>query len=162
MVKSLHNVGDSASLARSKALERLWSLALMLGHGMQQGLAERGLTVARAGLLWELHEGGPRTQRALSRVLRVTPRNVTGLVDGLEADGLVRRAAHPSDRRATLVTLTENGGTLAASMRRDQDGFAQHLFADASTAELELFVTMLDRVLDRVRAVIPSDEVSTG
>src|SRR5919109_1057173 len=140
----MHNDLGSQPRARSKALERLWALALLLGHGMQQGLAERGLTVARAGLIWELQENGPCTQRALSRALRVTPRNVTGLVDALEADGVLERTAHPSDRRATLVTLTEKGRALAASLRGDQDGFAQRLFGDASAGELASFVAMLD------------------
>jgi DNA-binding MarR family transcriptional regulator len=125
---------------------------------MQQGLAERSLTVARANVLWELRENGPRTQRALSSALRVTPRNVTGLVDGLEADGLVERAAHPSDRRATLVTLTDQGKALATTLRDEQDGFAQYLFADSSAGELESFLATLDRVLSRVQAVMPSDD----
>lgn len=146
-------------LPRSEALNRLWSLATVLGHGMQEGLAERGLTLARAKLIWELQGGGPCTQRALSRALRVTPRNVTGLVDGLEADGLVERAAHPSDRRATLVTLTEKGRSLAATMQREQDGFAQHLFADASPAELQTFVEVLDRVLARIEAAMPLESL---
>jgi DNA-binding MarR family transcriptional regulator len=159
-VKSLHNDSTAITSARSQALERLWSLALLLGHGMQQGLAERGLTLARANLIWELQENSPCTQRALSSALRVTPRNVTGLVDALEADGLVERAAHPSDRRATLVTLTEQGKDLAATLRREQDGFAQYLFADASSGELESFVAMLDQVLGRVRAVMPSEDAA--
>lgn len=39
----------------------------------------------------------------------VTPRNVTGLVDGLEAAGLLRRGADPADRRVTLARLTDVG-----------------------------------------------------
>lgn len=122
---------------------------------MQQGLAERGLSLARANVLWELQERGPCTQQALSQALRVTPRNITGLVDGLEADGLARRTSHPTDRRATLVALTEKGRALATSLRREQEAFAQHLFSDASAGELEAFSAMLDRVLAGVRAVLP-------
>jgi DNA-binding MarR family transcriptional regulator len=42
-------------------------------------------------------------------------RNVTGLVDALQADGFVMRSPHPTDQRTTLVTLTEQGGAAAAS-----------------------------------------------
>ena len=156
-MKPVHNDLDSVISDRSRALEELWALTLRLGHLMQQGLAERSLTVARANVLWELRLNGPRTQRALSQALRTTPRNITGLVDGLEADGLVERAAHPSDRRATLVTLTEQGKALANTLRDGQDGFAQYLFADTSAGELESFRATLDRVLSRVQAVMPSD-----
>ncbi len=119
----------------------------MLSGGMASGLAERGLTLARAALLWQLQLDGPSTQHALSRALRVTPRNITGLVDALEADGLVSRKAHPTDRRATLVTLTADGTSLARAMKRDQDGFAQALFEDASKTDLAAFVRVLDQVV---------------
>lgn len=153
-MKSLHNV-SSLVAARSVALERLWGLAILLGEGMQAGLAERGLTLARAGLIWTLQERGPVTQGALSRVLRVTPRNVTGLVDALEADGIAVRKAHPSDRRATLVSLTEKGAALARVLRREQDDFAQRLFDDFGPQELSAFTAVLDRVLARIFKAMP-------
>lgn len=158
-MKSIHNV----SATQEAALQRLWALALILGQGMQSGLAERGLTLARAHVIWQLQQDGAITQRALSRALRVTPRNVTGLIDGLEADGLVSRAAHPTDRRATLVSLTPKGTQVAAAMRRDQDGFAQLLFRDFSAKELDAFVTMLDRILGRIGEVmLPATRTASG
>lgn len=142
-------------VARSAALERLWGVAALLGDGMQAGLAERGLTLARAGLIWELQRNGPVTQRTLSRMLRVTPRNVTGLVDALEADGIVARKAHPSDRRATLVSLTEKGVSLGRALRREQDGFAQRLFDGFAADDLSAFTAVLDRVLARITKAMP-------
>ena len=35
--------------------------------------------------------------------------SVTNIVDRLEADGLVKRIPHPTDRRTTLVEITETG-----------------------------------------------------
>jgi len=149
-VKAIHNE-LSTEVARSAALERLWAVAAVLSGGMATGLAERGLTLARASLLWQLQRSGPSTQHALSRALRVTPRNVTGLVDALEADHLVSREPHPTDRRATLVTLTSQGTALARAMKRDQDGFAQTLFDGVSDADLAAFVRMLDRIVLGIR-----------
>ena len=37
---------------------------------------------------------------------------MTNIVDRLQADGLVRRVPHPTDRRATLVEITESGAAL--------------------------------------------------
>jgi DNA-binding MarR family transcriptional regulator len=60
--------------------------------------------------LGALHCGeGPIMMSDLGEELGVTPRNVTKLVDELEAEGLVRRLPHPSDRRATLIQLTQKG-----------------------------------------------------
>lgn len=45
--------------------------------------------------------------------LQVHPTSVTNAVDRLEKAGLVRRTPHPSDRRATLIELTDEGRALA-------------------------------------------------
>src|SRR5712691_3396840 len=41
--------------------------------------------------------------------LESTPRNITGLVDHLERDGLVERVPDPDDRRSVRAKLTEAG-----------------------------------------------------
>ncbi|MBC8363558.1 MAG: MarR family transcriptional regulator [Actinobacteria bacterium] len=44
--------------------------------------------------------------------LQVHPTSVTNTIDRLEADGLVRRTPHPTDRRATLAGITSRGRAL--------------------------------------------------
>lgn len=73
---------------------------------MQRGLASYGLTEARAHVLWQLGATETLTQRQLAEALKVTPRNVTALIDALEATDFVRRTAHPTDRRAVVIVLT--------------------------------------------------------
>jgi len=63
------------------------------------------LSFARAGAL-PLGRMGPR--------LMIHPTSVTNIVDRLEADGLVHREPHPSDRRTTLARITPAGRALAA------------------------------------------------
>lgn len=75
-------------------------------------MREQGASMARVRLLNVLACDGPRIMSDVGETLGVTARNVTALVDALEADGLVRRAAHPSDRRATLLELTAMGSDL--------------------------------------------------
>lgn len=142
------------SVQAGAAFERLFELTVLLGEHMERGLAERGLTRARAAVLWQLYHYGPVTQRVISQALRVTPRNVTGLVDALEADGFVARAPHPTDRRATLVTLTEHGSTVAAALHAEEQEGAGWLFAGVPAADLTRFVITLDRVLARLRSVV--------
>ncbi len=119
-------------------------------------MARLGLTIARAHLLWEVHHRGPLTQRALSQILGVSPRNVTGLVDGLEADEFVSRVPHPTDRRATLVTLTTRGAIVSGTMDAQEKEFGQQLFGSVPAAELAAFIATLDGVIDRLRAVVAS------
>lgn len=133
------------------ALERLFDLAVVLGDLMDRRLEELGLTPARAEVLWLLNHGGPLTQRELSQTLKCTPRNVTGLVDALEAAGFVTRTPHPADRRATLVTLTQEGHAVASAWSAEHREGAGQLFGDISAADLVTFVAVLDRVLERLR-----------
>jgi DNA-binding MarR family transcriptional regulator len=45
--------------------------------------------------------------------LQVHPTSVTSIIDGLEADGFVRRVPHESDRRTTLAEITRTGRSTA-------------------------------------------------
>jgi len=127
-------------------------VAALLGDLMQRGLADRGLSQARAEVIWELRRRGEMTQRELSQVLRCTPRNVTGLLDALQAAGLVVRGPHPSDRRATLVNLTDEGAALAAWWHEQYQAGAGRLFDGIPAAELERFTRTLDHVVERLRS----------
>jgi DNA-binding MarR family transcriptional regulator len=97
---------------------------------------EQGLTRARAELLWRLRTQGSKTQRGLSEALRCSPRNITGLLDDLGADGLVVREPHPTDRRALLVTMTPKAAKTRSHFDHAFRQNAEHLFAGTSPANL--------------------------
>jgi DNA-binding MarR family transcriptional regulator len=162
IVKQIHNDVDAESVVAREALMRLFELTVRLGEEMEKGLVERGLTRARAAVIWQLHERGPVTQRTLSEALRVSPRNVTGLLDALEAGGYVTRGRHPTDRRATLVTLTDQGTTAAARLHADYQMGARVLLGGVSAADLTTFVSVLDHVLDRLRGASPASPETEG
>jgi DNA-binding MarR family transcriptional regulator len=139
------------------ALDLVYELVLLLGDDMRRALARDGLTESRAALLWHLDQRGPSTQRALADALRVSPRNVTGLVDALEETGFVRRTPHPDDRRATLVTFTEHGAGMAAALTRGKEELADVLFGDMPADRYGCFVEGLSEVLTalRERGLVP-------
>jgi DNA-binding MarR family transcriptional regulator len=58
---------------------------------------------------------------------------------------------HPTDRRATLVTLTEQGVRAVAAWQTGYQDLATVLFADLDLAELTSFVSTLNHVLGRLR-----------
>jgi len=145
------NSGREFSRRRREALERLLEMTTLLGEGMETDAAGRGLTVARAEVVWLVHHRGPMRQRDLANALRVSPRNVTGLLDALEATGFVSRAPHPTDRRATLVQLTEKGAAAAGALATDQAEFARYLFGELSQTELDQFLATAGKLLGRLR-----------
>jgi DNA-binding MarR family transcriptional regulator len=143
---------------RGGALDRLLELTVLLGADMERDLAARGLTTARTHLLWEAHRRGPCTQRTLAGALGVSPRNVTGLVDGLVATGFVTREPHPTDRRATLVTLTEHGAQVAADLVEGREELAALLFTGIPDEVFTGLVEGLDIVLARLRDALAVSE----
>jgi DNA-binding MarR family transcriptional regulator len=136
---------------RIQALERLLEMTTRLAEGMETDAGGRGLTVARAEVIWLVHHHGTMRQRDLADALRVSPRNVTGLLDALSATGFVTRAPHPTDRRATLIELTAKGEAAAAALSSDQAEFARYLFGDMSGGELDRFLATSDKLLARLR-----------
>jgi DNA-binding MarR family transcriptional regulator len=143
-MKQLHNL-------QGTALERLFEVTGVLTDSMGQELNHLNLTTARAEIIWRLSRQGPMTQRELSEALRCTPRNVTGLVDALQDLGLVTREPHPNDRRATLVTLTDQGTETARQWYAGYQQLSEHLFGDLDATELADLVAALDRILQRLR-----------
>jgi DNA-binding MarR family transcriptional regulator len=99
-----------------------------------------------------LHGTGPRTQRELSRILKCTPRNVTGLVDALQAAAFVERTAHPTDRRAFIVRLSGQGQLLIAGWGTERDHGTAQVLGGIPSDELAMFSAVLDRVLAQLRA----------
>jgi DNA-binding MarR family transcriptional regulator len=71
--------------------------------------ADDGLTYPRLRVLEALHCKGPSKMKTLADGLGLSARNLTTVADSLEAEQLIRRVAHPTDRRATLLELTAAG-----------------------------------------------------
>jgi DNA-binding MarR family transcriptional regulator len=136
------------------ALSRVLELTLLLGRDATESLARMGLTEARAHLLWELRTLAPCPQRELATALRVTPRAVTALVDGLVETGFVTREPCPADRRAALVTLTEQGHTTTQVMVDGYRNLARQLFADLPADVFDGFDDGLSHVISRLRALL--------
>jgi DNA-binding MarR family transcriptional regulator len=77
---------------------------------LQERWAEsHGLSEGRMGVMFRLYRGGDCALGDLAGSLDTTPRNVTGLVDHLERDGLVERVPDPDDRRSVRARLTASG-----------------------------------------------------
>ncbi|MDN3459112.1 MULTISPECIES: MarR family transcriptional regulator [Rhodococcus] len=82
---------------------------------VEEVLKPLGLTFARYELLTLLTftRSGALPMAKASARLQVHPTSVTNAVDRLEKAELVRRVPHPSDRRATLIEISEAGRALA-------------------------------------------------
>jgi DNA-binding MarR family transcriptional regulator len=82
----------------------------------------------------------------LSRRLLVTAGNLTGIVDRLHAEGLVRRAVHPADRRAFRLTVTPKGRRLVRRAQGRHHRALTALLAGVPDRDLRVLRRLLDRL----------------
>lgn len=94
----------------------------------------------------------PLPMRRIADMLKCEPSNITGVVDRLEARGLVERLQAPGDRRVKLAAPTAEGTETAARLR-DALSFAREPLAELSTDERTDLRDLLRRMLG-----IPADD----
>ena len=124
-----------------EAMTALRQTARLTRHLMDRWAEKHGLSEGRLHVLFTL-ASAPDHQLPLGELadqLDVTPRNVTGLIDHLERDGLVTRIDDPNDRRQTYARLTVAGGKRLEGMRGQGLEWQLKIAAGLSTEELELF-----------------------
>ena len=112
-------------------------------------VAQAGESAPRLQLLYELHCNGPRKMADLAETLGVTPRAVTTLVDALEGEDLVRRTAHPTDRRITMINITGDGARVEQQFAALQ-GSLLELFADLDEADAAAMQRGFAAILQRI------------
>jgi len=81
-------------------------------------LTPLGLHPGQEALLLELARTGPMIQAQLSEALGCEPPSVTLMSRKLEASGHIRRTPAPSDKRASIVELTDSGNALADQVKQ--------------------------------------------
>jgi len=122
------------------------------------GILVDGMTYPRMQLIHRIAEDGPQIMSTLRDRLGGSARNITVLVDGLEKEGFARRVPHPTDRRATIIELTEEGlaayrGVYAAHADR-----AEALFATLSATDRRY----LTRILGHLAAALSNSSAAEG
>jgi DNA-binding MarR family transcriptional regulator len=109
------------SVVEAMAALRIAAHALKNLH--ERWAEKYGLTEGRLGVLFSLYKCGATPLGDLAADLDSTPRNITGLVDHLERDGLVERVPDNEDRRSVRANLTEAGRIRIESIWKE--GFEQ-------------------------------------
>ena len=139
-------------------LDRLLEVSEMFQRDMANAFAGTPLTPSRVRVLWELAAHGPSSQHALATRLEVSPRNITGLVDALEAGGYVARSPHPTDRRSIIVSLGASAHELMSTMQQEHAELSADLLGAVAPADREALVRGIDAIADRLRELLAADE----
>ncbi|MDI2028659.1 MarR family transcriptional regulator [Saccharopolyspora sp. TS4A08] len=138
-------IGPSTTMAAVTSVMRVQQI---LQSAVDNALRPHNLTFARyeALVLLTFSKRGSLPMRVMGDRLQLHPTSVTNIVDRLEQDGLVRRVPHPTDRRTTLVEITEEGRNL---MQKATDAVNQIDFGLGGITERQ--TQQLTELLGKVR-----------
>ena len=109
-------------------------------------------------LLRDFPEGCTQTQ--LSRKLITHRSNITGMVDRMEARGLLRRQADPSDRRVFHVVMTPKAEKLLEEVLPQYYESAEKLWKGISDEQSQLILESLNKLASNLQdgEFIPAGE----
>jgi len=122
--------GAPAARKQLSSVDGLAQLSFLIQGLLERQAAEHDLSIIQTRLLGVLRDRQP-TMNELARLLGLDKSSVTGLVDRAERRGLVARIPSTTDRRAILVSLTDDGRSLvsqaAARFGADVSALLSHL-----------------------------------
>jgi DNA-binding MarR family transcriptional regulator len=105
------------------------------------------------GILCRLVDEGPQRLGSLAQAFGLDPSTITRQVQSLEHTGWVARHADPSDRRAALLDVTDEGRDVLVATRDRRREWLRFALRDWTPQELDEFgrlVEKFNRSIDRV------------
>ncbi|MGH8861348.1 MAG: MarR family transcriptional regulator [Jatrophihabitantaceae bacterium] len=113
--------------------------------------ADMSVTLTQISAMATLLKRGPMSAGELASCEKVQPPSMTKVLANLEERGLVRREAHPSDRRQAILSVTDEGRALLESERRSRDAWLAQRLSELSADEravLRDVIPVLDKLAE--------------
>ncbi len=132
-------VRDDQTVSTVKALR----LLLLAGEHYRLAVAVHlGVTVNESQVFSYLFVNGPMGQTDLARAMNLTTSTLTAMIDRLEARGFTERRSDPSDRRRSIVALSETGERELSGVRNWMTHALEALEPDQVVAADGIFRTV--------------------
>ena len=129
---------------------------------VDRALKPLGLTRSQWWVLAFLSRRDGMTQTALAADLDLTKVAIGGLVDRMEAVGLVERRADKRDARARRIFLTRAGQRLISKIRDHVNVVEADILSTVSEPELDQAAAVLLKIKGRLLAMAEPDEESSS
>jgi MarR family transcriptional regulator for hemolysin len=125
--------------------------AKIVTRAFGDALAEAGGSLPMFLVLSNLRGGERPTQQQLAQALEIEGPTLTRHLDGFERAGLVTRARHETDRRATRVEITDAGRARHAQLLEAVLAFDARLRAGFDDAEIDRLRAELGHLAENAR-----------
>jgi DNA-binding MarR family transcriptional regulator len=116
------------------------------------------LTMPQLKVLFRLNAQGPSKVGALARALRVTLPTMTGILDRLVEQGLIRRDEDPTDRRLVISRLTSHGEELVEQLQAAGRTRLTRVYEELPPEALRQHVAALEEILRATAAVAAREQ----
>jgi DNA-binding MarR family transcriptional regulator len=113
---------------------------------------DMSVTLTQISAMATLSKRGPMSAGELASCEKVQPPSMTKVLANLEERGLVRREAHPGDKRQAIISVTEAGIALLQSETRSRDAWLSKRLAELTSDEravLRAAVPVLDKLAEQ-------------
>ena len=113
-----------------------------LWNGLNAQLeSELGLSLSRYQALAAIRtSGGSARVQDISAEMSITVGATSKLVDRLERDGLAVRSAHPSDRRSSIIALSDRGLSALTAADDTAETHLRHVLGEALPSDQAEFL----------------------
>lgn len=134
----------------SKKRLRLWLKLLKASRSIEDEIRRRlrakyNWTLPRFDVMSALSRAPDGLRMSeISRMLKVSGGNITGIVDKLVEEGLAQRMPVPGDRRAHLVRLTDQGYALFARHSIEHETWTNEILGGLDAEGVEQMIARLD------------------
>ena len=105
-----------------------------------------GLEPRHFAVLHAVHRGVGQAQQAIGDLLAIPASTMVAIVDHLEAEGLLERRAHVSDRRARTLHMTTRGESLLARAKTAAMAQEARICSGLGPDERERLLSLLQRI----------------
>lgn len=126
-------------------IRRLQQIAVAI---FMQETADSGVTPVQYAALQAIANTPSLDQRTLAGAIGFDTSTIAGVIDRLQARGLVERHASSEDRRVRRLTLTDDGTTLLAAVQPAMWRTQQRILEPLPAAEQADFMRMLTRLVE--------------
>ena len=136
---------------RSPVFARERILTLLLEHEtrLDDTAETAGPADERPAVEKEETVGAGLRQKQLTEEMRINASTMSEFIGHLESDGYVERNIDPSDKRATLITLTEKGRARAHELQDERKEKLDQLFSPLTEEEQKELFRLLNKLQRR-------------
>lgn len=141
--------GASGGVPADQLAGALRIAVMRLTRRLRSEQTDESLTLSQVSALSSLDRHGPCSPSTLAELERVQPPSMTRVIAALEDRGLALRAPHETDRRQSVIALSDKGRALLDQARRQREAWLTRALADLPPDELRAIAAALP-VLERL------------